>query len=232
MIKLPFLLLLLHTFLFANINIENKAITISLSSTLSQSKEIANHLRKYDIYIYKTTSTKKSYYVIYAVNIKKENLDNAFKSIKKIHKDAYFTSDEQIKQLSLVNFSKSMFIKSIMKTYYNSNNKIVDSNINLNKKSLFITNLKNKKELFLVIKKYHKYDLFVEKFKNSDLDNYDICCSIYIVNINTDNFNNIFTNIKKFYTETKKIPSTLLKYKHEREASNKFIKKSIKKVSF
>lgn len=51
---------------------DTKAITIGLSSTLVQSKVIASDLNKYDIYIYKTTITSKYYYVIYAVNIKKE----------------------------------------------------------------------------------------------------------------------------------------------------------------
>lgn len=218
-------ILFIHTFLFANIDINNKAITIGSSSSLAQSKNVANELNAYDVYIYKTFHSKKPYYYIYVVNIKKENHENTLKAIRKKYHDVYFTSEEDIKQLALVNFDNYIFIKSTVKRFYKTNKHFVDTNINLNKKSLFMTNVKNKKELFFVLKKYQEYDLFVEKLKINDLNDYENCCSIYIVNIPVENFNSVFSTIRSIYRDTKEIQSTLLKYTHERDELNKFIKR-------
>jgi len=225
MIRLTFLLLFLHTLASSTINIDKKAITISLSSTLSQSKNVAKELSKYDIYIYRTTKTKEKYYVIYAVNIEKENQNKALKFIKKRYKNAYITSDTRLKKLHSTNVQKNIFIKSKKKPFYNPNNLFIETTINLNKQSLFITHIKNKKELFPFLKKYRKYDLFIERIKKSELDNYDSCCSVYIVNIHKDDFHDTLKIQKSFYPSTHEVQSTQLKYKNERDKLNKFIKK-------
>lgn len=221
MLKLSFLLLFLHTFLLSNIDIDKKAITIGLSSTLIQAQSIVNNLNKYDLYIYKTTSTKKSYYVIYAVNIQKENQKTVLKSIQKKFKDAYISSDSRVKKLSTINFNKNIFIQS-------AKINILDTNININKRSLFMTYVKNKQELFEVLKKNKQYNLFVENVKYNNLENYDYCCAIYVVNINTEEFNSIFEIIKKSYSEAKEEETTFLKYRHERYDFNKFLQSTTK----
>lgn len=229
-IKFSFFILFLNTQLLSNINIDQKAITIGLSSTLPQSKIIANDLTTYDIYIYKTSSTKKPYYVIYAVNIKKESQTAVLKSIQNKYKDAYISSDDRVQKLNSIDFDKNIFIKSskniprIKKPFNYKNKRSIDTNINLNKRSLFITYVKTKKELFLILKKYKKYNLFIDILKNRSLLHYDRYSAIYIVNINTNEFDNLLKTIQSSYSQSKEEQTTLLKYKHERYQFNKFIK--------
>jgi len=220
-LKLSFFLLFLNTFLLSNIDIDKKAITIGLSSTLLKSQNIVNNLNKYDLYIYKTTSTKKPYYIIYTVNIKKENQKIVLKSIQKKYKDAYISSDSRVKKLATVNFDNNIFIKS--QKNKQQDNKFSDTRINLNKQSLFVTYVKNKKELFSFLKKNRNYNLFIENVKHNNLDNNDRCCAIYIVNINPREFNYIFEIIKNSYNQAKEEQTTFLKYRHERYDLNKFI---------
>jgi len=119
MIKFSFFLLFLHTYLLSNIDIDKKAITIGFASTLIQAQNIVNNLNEYDLYLYKTTSTKKLYYVMYAVNIKKENQKIVLKSIQKKYKDVYISSDSRVKKLATVNFDNNIFIKSRKKKKQN-----------------------------------------------------------------------------------------------------------------
>lgn len=225
MLKLSFFLLFIHTFLLSNIDINKKAITISLSSTLPLSQIVANNFNEHDIYIYKTTTTKNSYYVIYAVNIKKERQKTVLKSIQKKYKDAYISSDTRIKKLASINFDKNIFIKSDKKSFQNKNLTYRDKSIDINKRSLFVTDVKNKKELFVFLKKYKEYNIFVENLKIRSLSNHDRCCAIYIVNIHTEEFDDVFKLMKRSYTHVKEEETTFLKYKHERYPFNTLVKR-------
>ncbi len=106
------IILFLQSYVIANINIDKKAITVVLSSTLTQSKQIATYLNQYDLYIYKPSTTKTSYYVIYVVNIEKENQHSTLEYVKKLFGDAYISSDSRVKQLATYNFEKNIFIKA------------------------------------------------------------------------------------------------------------------------
>lgn len=92
------------------INSTKKIITIARSNTLSRAKRLAKKLSKYNLYIYKTLSTKRPYYMLYAVNIEKSNRKQAIKDIRMIFKDAYASSTKQIKYLSSTNINNNIFI--------------------------------------------------------------------------------------------------------------------------
>ncbi len=110
--------------LVSTINTNKKAITIANVSSMSRAKNIANKLSKYDIYIYKTTSTKTPSYITYAVNIDKNKLSSSVLDIKKSYKDAYLSSDSRIKTLATNNFTKNIFISN---NTVNNINKVVAS---------------------------------------------------------------------------------------------------------
>ena len=93
------------------IDINKKAITIALANSEKRARRIAKRLNKYDIYIYKTQETKKSYYAIYAVNINKKDLKSSLKYIKRYYKDAYISSNARVKKLATHNFDENIFIK-------------------------------------------------------------------------------------------------------------------------
>ncbi|MCK5111844.1 MAG: hypothetical protein KAQ94_10020 [Arcobacteraceae bacterium] len=98
--------------LFAStIDTSKKAITVTNATTLSKALDIAKKLTKYDIYIYKTTTTKVSYFIVYAVNINKNIKKLNLKNIKKYFRDAYLSSDKRVETLASNNFNKNIFIQ-------------------------------------------------------------------------------------------------------------------------
>ncbi len=107
--------LFIQTYLIANIDINKKAVTVAISSNLSKSIQIANDLDSYDVYIYKTSTTQTSYYVIYVVNISKDNEKFALLDIKKFFNDSYISSDSRVEKLATNNFEKNVFIKAFTK---------------------------------------------------------------------------------------------------------------------
>ena len=232
-------ILFLQTYLVANIDINKKAITIGLSSSLSKAKQIAKYLSSYDIYIYKTTTTKRPYFIMYAVNIKKENQQKVLNMIHMKYKDAYISSDSRVKKLATNNFKENTFIfKSKFKTndlfnikkFYTQNTTNERISIGINKKSIFVTYVDNKKELLSFIKKYKKFDIYVENIKNQNLYHYKRCCALYIVNIRNLNFTKVFEKLKLNYKELKEERSIVLKYNMENNKYNILIEKSYKET--
>ncbi len=96
-----------------SIDITKKAITIVTSINLNRAKRMAKTLSKYDIYIYQTTTTRVPYFIVYAVNILKENRNKSLMNIKTKFKDAYNSSNTRIKSLATNNFFKNIFIPSL-----------------------------------------------------------------------------------------------------------------------
>ena len=212
------ILSLLLTQLNATIDIDKSAITIVMSKTLKQSKDIANQLPDNDIYIYKTTTTKKPYYILYAVNIEKNNIKIILNKIKELYRDAYITSKNRIKKLKSNNFKT---IKKMVK------------DVDIDKKSLFIKYTKNKQELYDFIRSHRQYDIFIQNIKNKSLIHYDRCCAIYIVNLSNkeyiilkhkvDNYPNMkdSLSIKLKYINSQHNLSKLIAHKDINKSNNK-----------
>ena len=214
MIKLFILLLFLFSkLLFANIDTNKYAITIGLSNTLQQAKDITKSLDKYDTYIYKTTQTKKPYYVIYAVNIKKDKLNQALKDIKLHYKDAYQTAKTRVIKLKNNNFEKNIFIskKPIINLFQINNKKQKINKIDISKKSILAQYVKNKKQLYDFIKTHRQYDLFIQNIKNKSIIYYDRCCVIYIVNLTQDKYDSIKKD-RSYYPNLQDVSSMKLYY--------------------
>ncbi|MCK5110990.1 MAG: hypothetical protein KAQ94_05665 [Arcobacteraceae bacterium] len=110
------------------IDINKKAITLVSSLDLERALKIAKTLSKYDIYIYKTTSTQTPYFILYAVNITRDNRNENLQDIRKILKDAYFSSNAKIKYLASNTFNKNLFIRSSLTSKRPSEVSLVNSN--------------------------------------------------------------------------------------------------------
>ncbi len=106
-------LLLINLEASKTIDTSKKAITITNAISLKKAQIAALKLSKYDIYIYKTISTKKSYFILYAVNIPKIDLQNTLRDIHINFNSAYLSSNKRIKILASNNFNKNIFIQSI-----------------------------------------------------------------------------------------------------------------------
>ena len=229
-----FIIILLYLspiFALANtINITKKAVTISSATNLKEANKIAKRLIKYDIYIYKTTTTKKPYFIIYVVNINKENLKLVINDIKKDFPDVYASSNKRIKSLSTNNFNKNIFIasskkeikiKNISKNISKKINKqsistiekkklIIDTHyqINYKQKAILLGYFKNNTEADFIMNQYKQYDIYT----HSDHRDKEFCCAIYIVNINRKDYNTLFYNISKTQLNPQRISSIMIKY--------------------
>ncbi len=107
------LLLLINLEASKTIDTSKKAITITNAKSLQKAQALTLRLLKYDIYIYKTTTTKIPYFILYAVNIQKSTLIKALKDIRINFNSAYLSSDKRIKILSSYHFNQNIFIEKI-----------------------------------------------------------------------------------------------------------------------
>ncbi len=82
------------------IDASKKGIVLGMSDSSELAQKLSIKFNNYDIYIKKTTTTKVPYYVLYAVNISKNELSETLLKIQKISSTAYIASDSRIKQLS------------------------------------------------------------------------------------------------------------------------------------
>ncbi|RLA81493.1 MAG: hypothetical protein DRG78_09120 [Epsilonproteobacteria bacterium] len=95
------------------IDIKKRAVTIATTINLKKAKNIASKFNKYDIYIYKTTTTRVPYFIVYAVNIDSNNTQEALNTFRKTFKDAYASSKVRIQKLSENNFELNIFNKAV-----------------------------------------------------------------------------------------------------------------------
>ena len=94
------------------IDINKRAITITLASTFKKAQYVAKQLKKHNIYIYQTQTTKTFYYVVYAVNILKGDLKFTLKDIRKKYHDAYVTTNKRVRKLASNNFKENTLINT------------------------------------------------------------------------------------------------------------------------
>ncbi len=233
MIKKIFItILLVQISVFANIttdkiDINKKAITIILSNTYKQAKEIAQSLNRYDIYIYKTITTQKIYYILYAVNIEKQKQKQSLADIKRFYYDAYITSDSRVLELvnnkSLEYSKKEEKIKEVkIKKIIPITNKFLEIKKNTN--NLFIGYTKNKHETARFIKRYNFHDIVIHVINKKYKDEFHYC-AIYIVNIESDNLNFVSSYMKKYYLFSKIIKSSDINQLNNTNLPLKYIKK-------
>ena len=223
--KILLLLIFISTVLFANsiIDINKKTITISLATNLKKAHIIASKLHKYDVYIYKTQTTKVPYFVIYVVNINKKELKKISKDIKKIFKSSYIASDKRTKTLATNNFDKNIFIQSYIEKTVAVNKVMIKKQhtkkiitkveetvpqFDYKKKSILLGYFKTSTEANNVILNYNDNDLYWYK----DSRDKEFCCSVYIVNINRDVYNDIFHKISLTNLDPQRVSSIMLKY--------------------
>jgi|GEM_PF-2962118 len=94
------------------IDINKRAVTVTLASTFKKAQYVAKQLKKHNIYIYQTQTTKTFYYVVYAVNILKGDLKFTLKDIRKKYNDAYITTKKRVKKLASNNFKENTLINT------------------------------------------------------------------------------------------------------------------------
>ncbi|MEA2049235.1 MAG: CDC27 family protein [Campylobacterota bacterium] len=90
----------------SKIDINKKGVALGTTMTLASAKDLSIKFLLYDTYIKKTTTTEIPYFVVFAVNIKKEELHQSLVKIKKLEPTAYIISNNRIKQLHNIKPSK------------------------------------------------------------------------------------------------------------------------------
>ncbi|MEA3498388.1 MAG: tetratricopeptide repeat protein [Campylobacterota bacterium] len=191
----------------SQIDISKKGIALGTFKTLKKAKKVARGYFKYDIYIKQTTTTKRPYFVIYAVNINKIEQYPVLKNIKKTAPSAYITSDSRIKKLhntkkiqknktiNKINISKDTIVetKTIAKTRTNTLPLLKNSFIDISKKSIAIGTFRTIKKAKLVALKYKNYDTYIKQTTTTKKPYF----VIYIVNIKKSEQYLVLKDIKK-----------------------------------
>ncbi len=204
MIKIVLIFLLFFGYLNAKvvdfIEKDKKAITVKNVSTMKKAKKIAEKLSKYNVYIYKTLTTKTPLYVVYIVNISKEERKIIINDIKEFFRDAYATSDKKIRDLTSYNFvynGVAVIVNNEIITLYDVDNIMKQENISKNKA---INILINKTLYKQEVKKFNltvgdgeieNYMGKIAQANNMNLENFKLEIK------KNQNFQNFIANIKK-----------------------------------
>ena len=207
-----------------------KAITITNSLTLKQAQDIAKSLPSFNIYIYKTTTTKVPYFVLYAVNIEKSKMYQSLKIIKRKFKDAYPSSDKRIKSLSLNNSSNNLFVKATQtinnthsnqtKKYANSKEKYIygykvakQKAIRKEKKDIWVNPIKDAITLFSA-KNLEEAKKIAEEYKYNDIyiHNRNFFYSLYIVNLKANELKPLLKYVHETIPTARKTSKARIKY--------------------
>lgn len=236
--RIILLLVFLQLFLYANVDLNKKAITITITDDITIIDNIVAKLNKYDIYIYKTQTTDTPYYIAHIVNIKNSNFNSTLKDIQKKYIEASIPSKRRFESLASNRYKNNIFIKASKKREKKVNLKSLytvkkedkakvnyfKTKIDTTKKAIFLTYPKNKKAAVKLLKKYKHYDLYIENVKGDNILS-DKCCSIYIINIKPDDINYLLKKVKKDFPLAKEELSIKVKYLKENAQYSKYITK-------
>jgi len=99
MFKILIPIILICNLLFANIDLNKSAITIATFDNMKNVNNTLKSLDKFNVFIRQTTNKDKTLYVLYVVNIPKEDIQTSLKDIKNLFPSAYISSEYRIKKL-------------------------------------------------------------------------------------------------------------------------------------
>jgi TolA-binding protein len=187
------------------IDISKKGIALGTFLAYNRALNLAKKFPQYDIYIKKTTTTVQPYYVVFIVNIQKQNQKYILKTIKQVVPSAYITSDSRIEQLHNDIHSDIAITKKIDKKYTKDIITIANQ-IDTSKKAISVTYTNNQKRLKRIKQKLKGYDIFIKKSTLSD--NY----IIYVVNIEAQKLNDALKYIKELYPKAKETSTKRIDY--------------------
>ena len=212
-----------------NIDTSKKGIALGTYVSLNRATILANKFPNYDIYIKQTTTTKKPYFVVFAVNIEKKDQKSILKNIKKQLPSAYITSDSRVRQLHTDNTVKVTVLDStIEKTQViNIAEPKIDKSyfIDKDKQAVTVKYTKSKDNAIKIASKLQEFDIYIKKSTINESR------MIYVVNIENGTLQEVLKDIRKtfpdaFETSKKRIKKLLQK----NNLKDIFVKSENKKI--
>jgi tetratricopeptide (TPR) repeat protein len=224
----------------SDIDVSKKGIV--LGSFLSYERAL-NHIQKFsdfEIYIKRTTTTKKPYYVPFALNIEKSDLRDKLKEIKAKMPTAYITSSKRIKELATLSkndkisdskttkpltLQKSSNEKKISKNSEskNSNTQIINMKnhqVDVSKSAITIGQYSSFSDVFKATKKLNEYDLLIKAPLSVKKD-----FILYAVNIDEKKYKSYYKNLSLMGYSIKKTSQEKIDFLYNRYIKgDRFIK--------
>ena len=128
-----------------NLNTNLPAITIRYTKNKSDALKIANGLKYFDMYIRASKLLSKHKFMVYAVNIPQDQVEESLKQINKVYPNAFQTSKIRLNYFSKQESRENVFIKGFENKISNKQN-IQLLAINSNKALIKAKKLFNKKQ--------------------------------------------------------------------------------------
>ncbi len=210
--KIILIILLILAPLFGSyIDTNKNAITVADVKTLVEAQSITKKLSKYETYVSKIQSKKRTHFIIYAVNILNEDRHQNLTDIKKIFKDAYEVSTKVLNFISLKNTKNDLFDQNNIKSQLEANNNtktIKETWINPNKQAILLSYEKNIEKAKDLATNYKNNDLYIY----NTIKNGDSCHAVYIVNIEDSDIKFLLNVISSNNHIASKVSNMRVKY--------------------
>ena len=193
----------------SDIDVTKKGIALGTYLSLNRAQLLANKFPSYSLYIKKTSSKTKPYFVVYAVNIEKKDSYRLLTKTKKTLPSAYIASDLRINLLSKTNNQDTITILD--------SQEIVYSSVETEEKVRYIDNKKDAitvkytKDIFTALEiaeSLKEFTIYIRSFKLLD----DSAFMIYVVNIEKSNYNDVLSKIQKEYQDSFKTSADRVQY--------------------
>ena len=218
--KLILIICLFYSSLFSleikssDIDVTKKGIALGTYLSLNRAQNLANKFTTYSIYIKKTTTTIKPYFVVYAVNINKKDKYIVINKIKQIVPSAYIASDSRIKSFYTIKSS----VASAKSVKVNTKEKI--NYIDSKKDSVTIKYAKDIFAALEIAESLKKFNIYIRSFKLLEENAF----MIYAVNIPKNKYKDSIKEIQKLYQDSfKTSKDKVLYFSNNIDEDNSFL---------
>ena len=197
--KFIIVLCLFYTYLSAThiqsheISTNKKGIALGTYISLNQAQKLANKFPHYDIFIKQTTTTKKPYFVVFAVNIPKQDISSSLINIQKKLPTAYTTSDSRIEQLSEDKNNSTIKKENIILEKQSTSEYKQNSSINTNKKGIALGTYISLNQAQRLANKFPNNDIFIKQTTTTKKPYF----VVFAVNIPKQDISSSLVNIQK-----------------------------------
>ena len=212
--KFILIICLFYTSLFSleimshEIDKSKKAITLGTYLSLSKAKILANKFPIYSIYIKKPTFLNSKYYVVYAVNLTKQDSKNILNKVRTIVPTAYITSNKRVSLLSSLNENIVTTLESKDEVYKDIKNNDKLNFIDSSKSAITILYTKDIYKALEVAESLKGFTVYINSFKLLK----DSAFLIYVVNIPNSKYNEFENMVKEKYEDAFKTRKSRIVY--------------------
>ncbi|MBD3840528.1 MAG: tetratricopeptide repeat protein [Campylobacterales bacterium] len=195
------------------VNSDQKGVAVGTFAKYEQALNYSENFFAYETFI---KSTQSGYYVVFVVNIPKQQLAKTLLDIRNISPSAYIASDERIKELNESNLQNKEESTAITQEQPQQNLQGFDFFIDHLKSAIKLTTTINEQFATDLSQKYPYLNIYAKKIEVYEKPIYDI----FAVNIPNDQIKQILEFVKTNFNNSVRLDSNAIKQLNTELSSN------------